>query len=113
MMCSLRKEQLFLCKVSSGVSPAWLHEGKDYWNLYYLSKIHAILNETKESLRYLSEMEESSVLLYNREYIELSTLFSNIQNEPEFESIMKRYKAKNEAIRAQIKEMEERGNIDL
>jgi len=90
-----------------------LSDRKHFWDLYDLCMIHAILNEAKEALRYLSEIEEFYVLMNYQKYIESSIVFSNIRNTPEFRAIMERSKAKNEATRAQIKEMEKREGFDM
>jgi TolB-like protein/AraC-like DNA-binding protein/Flp pilus assembly protein TadD len=90
-----------------------LSDRKSYYDLFWLFWIYTILDEPKQALEYLIEMEKSFLLLNHLQYIKSSDLFQNIQNDQEFKVIMKRAEAENEAVRAQIMEMEELEGFDF
>jgi tetratricopeptide (TPR) repeat protein len=77
-----------------------------------LAAAYAILDENKKALGYLSELEKSGLIEF---YCTIRTFpgFDKLRGDPEFKSLLKRIEEKKEAIRAQAKEMEKRGEINL
>jgi TolB-like protein/Tfp pilus assembly protein PilF len=77
-----------------------------------LAAYYAILGENKKSMEYLSELENEGIFEYP---ITLKTFpgFDNLRKNPEFKTIVKRVEDEKATLRAQVKEMEKRGEIDL
>jgi TolB-like protein/class 3 adenylate cyclase/Tfp pilus assembly protein PilF len=83
------------------------------WRLYNLSAIYAIQNDKSASLKYLEDaFVRSNGRLYD-DQIEIDPIFENLWDDPEFLTIVKKAQDEKAAIRAQVREMEERGEIDL
>ena len=80
---------------------------------FWLSSIHAILNEKDKAIMYLSEYAKLGFETGWQDEIEIYPHFTNLWDDPEFKAIVKRAQEKKEAIRAQLREMEERGEIYL
>jgi tetratricopeptide (TPR) repeat protein len=83
------------------------------WQLLNLSAIYAIQNDKSASLKYLKETFD---LVGGRRYadqIEIDPIFENLWEDPEFKTIVKQAQDKKTAIRTLLREMEERGEIDL
>ena len=90
-----------------------LSGGKSYWDLYQLFEIHALLDEPKQALKYLAEMERSFLLMNSVKFINSSILYQNVRNDPKFKAIIQRAEAENEAVKAQIIEMEKQEGFDF
>jgi TolB-like protein/Tfp pilus assembly protein PilF len=86
---------------------------KIWWTCLFLSFIHAIQDEKGETLRYLSEAIDLGLMLGWHDFIEVHPIFENLWDDPEFKAIVKRAQDEKADIRAQVKEMEERGELDL
>jgi TolB-like protein/Tfp pilus assembly protein PilF len=77
-----------------------------------LAAAYAILDENKKALKYLSEIEKSGL-------IELPCTirtfpgFDKLRGDPEFKSILKRIEDKKDILRTQVKEMEQRGELNM
>jgi TolB-like protein/Tfp pilus assembly protein PilF len=81
--------------------------------LFLLSAINAIQNDKSASLKYL---EDAFVMSAGRRYddqIEIDPIFESLWEDPEFKTIVKQAQDKKAAIRAQMQEMIESGEIDL
>lgn len=71
----------------------------------------AMLGENEKALQYLSQLEKFGLLEYP---ITLKFPgFDNLRNDPEFKAIVKRIEDQRAAIRKKVREMEQRGEIDL
>jgi len=77
-----------------------------------LATIHAFRDEKEESLIYLSKAVDLG-LDWRLYYTPFDPSFKNLWNDPEFKAIIKRDQDKKAAVRAEIKKMEERGEINL
>jgi tetratricopeptide (TPR) repeat protein len=77
-----------------------------------LAAAYTIMDENKKALRYLSELEKSGLIEFP---ITIRTFpgFDKLRDDLEFKSILKRIEDKKGAFRAQVKKMEERGEINL
>ena len=78
-----------------------------------LAAAYAILDENDKCLEYLSQAEKLGFIRSYPYNIEIFPAFENLRDDPEFKAIVKRAKDKAAAIRAQVREMEERGELDL
>jgi TolB-like protein/Tfp pilus assembly protein PilF len=76
-----------------------------------LAAAWAMLDENKKALYYLSELEKTGLFEYPCTLG--SVPFDNLRNDPEFKAIVKRIGDNRSATRQKIREMEERGEIDL
>jgi len=88
----------------------------DKENFYYMGNLiplYAILEEKEKALYYLSEFEKTGFHLNIFDFIESSPVYENIRGDPEFKAIISRVYEKKAIMNAQIREMEERGEIDL
>ena len=84
-----------------------------FTNNLRLSYLHAILNENQEALKYLSQAVDDGTMHAFDYFVELNPIFAELRNDPEFQAVVKRIQDKKAAIRAQIREMEERGELNL
>jgi len=79
----------------------------------YLAAIHALLDEKEEAFMFLSDAVEIGLSPSWHDYLEINPLFAKLHNDPEFKAIVKRAKEEKAALRAQVREMIESGEIDL
>jgi TolB-like protein/class 3 adenylate cyclase/Tfp pilus assembly protein PilF len=79
----------------------------------YLAAANAILGENEEALRYLSESEKFGFYSGYLDLILIHPAFENLKDIPEFKALVERAQDEKTTIRAQIKEMEENGNLVL
>ena len=79
---------------------------------YRLVAAYAMIGDNKKALGYLSELEKLGFFEYP---VVLNTFpgFDNLRSDPEFKAILNRIEDKKASLRAQVKEMELRGEIDL
>ncbi len=79
---------------------------------YRLVAAYAMIGDYKKALGYLSELEKLGFFEYP---VVLNTFpgFDNLRSDPEFKAILNRIEDKKASLRAQVKEMELRGVIDL
>jgi len=78
--------------------------------IYNLPHIYACMDEKEKTLNALRERREKAGFI---EVTENNPLFENLWDNPEFKEIIKTVKEEKAEIRAQIKELEERGEINL
>jgi TolB-like protein/Flp pilus assembly protein TadD len=78
---------------------------------YDLAGVYAFLGNREEAYRWLREYEKLGFSSGIQEYIKVDPLFDNLRNDEEFKEIVKRANDKAAEIRAEIREMEERGEI--
>ena len=93
-----------------------LNKNANFSTYSNLARIHAIMGENDEALKYLSEaakymFEFGSWGWYD--YIEIDPTFENLRNDPKFQAIVKQAQDEHAVIRAQVQEIMERDNIDL
>ena len=71
-----------------------------------------MIGDYKKAVGYLSELEKLGFFEYP---VVLNTFpgFDNLRSDPEFKAILNRIEDKKASLRAQVKEMELRGEIDL
>jgi tetratricopeptide (TPR) repeat protein len=79
---------------------------------FRLAAAYALLDKQKIAIRYLSELFETGVWEYP---FKLSTFtgFDNLRSDPEFKALFKRIEDEKASFRAQVNEMERRGEINL
>lgn len=77
-----------------------------------LAACYALLDERTKALKCLSEVERTGP---NEYYMPIGIFpgFDKLRSDPEFQVIFKRIEDKKASLRAQVKEMERRGEIDL
>lgn len=79
-----------------------------------LAAAYAMLDEKMKALKYLSEVEAERSGFFEWPYrIRTFPVFDKLQSDPEFKAILKRIEDEKATIRYQIKEMEQRGEIDM
>ena len=80
--------------------------------IYNLAAAYALIGDNKKALEYLSELEKLGLFEYP---VVLNSFpgFDDLRNDPEFKTIVKRIEDGKASLRAQVKEMELRGEIDL
>jgi TolB-like protein/tetratricopeptide (TPR) repeat protein len=82
-------------------------------NYALLSKIYAFRGDRNEALIYLTEYANLGFSKGYHDFILIDPFFESLRDDPEFKTIVKKAQEEKAAIRAQIREMEERGEIDL
>ena len=78
-----------------------------------LAAAYAIRSENEIALKYLKELEKIGFGYGWTDYIEYYPPFENLKLEPEFKAIIRKSQEEKATYRAQVQEMEERGEIDL
>ena len=86
---------------------------ENMWTYLNLSSIHAILDEKEKALEYLAKAVDLRLMWGWHDYLEINPLFENLHDDPEFKAIVKRAQDEKAAIRAQVQEMVDNGEIDL
>jgi len=87
--------------------------GEIWYNTFNLSHIYAMLGEKERGLIYLEKAIDIGMLGGWQDILEVHTVYQNLWDESEFKELVKRAKAEKAALRARIREMEERGEINL
>lgn len=74
--------------------------------------VYAIIDKDKEALTMLTDLQKSGIFEI---YFTLRSFpgFDNLRNNPEFKAIVKRIDDEKAAIRAQVRDMEQRGELHL
>ena len=78
-----------------------------------LSGIYAFQGDKIEALRYLAEYAEKGFTLGMHDFILIDPFFESIRDDPKFKAIVKQAQDEKAALRAQVREMEERGELTL
>ena len=86
--------------------------GKSYV-CYDLASIYAFLGQKEEAYQMLRAYAELGFNFGLEKYITIDPIFESLRDDPEFKAIVKRAQEEKTSIRAQIREMEERGELDL
>jgi TolB-like protein len=87
---------------------------KGHYPLIAMPSIYALLDDKKKAISYLSEIIEQEYVVGGiQDELKNSPLYENLWGDPEFEALVKRMQEDKAAIRAQIREMEKRGEINL
>ncbi len=68
--------------------------------------ICSVLNEKKDALKYLLELERSFVMIGPWVHLGSTVLLDNIREEPEFKDIMLRVERKKQEFKAQFVDLE-------
>ena len=71
-----------------------------------LLNIYAILDEKEKALKCLSQFEKTGYHFNTFDFIEVSPVYENIRDNPEFKAIIRRVHEKKAAMKAQIRRME-------
>ncbi|MFC2124723.1 adenylate/guanylate cyclase domain-containing protein [Bacteroidota bacterium] len=90
-----------------------LRENNTWANYYFLSATLSLKGEKEEALQYLTKAVEVGLGNGYHDYILIDPTFENLHDDPEFKAIVKRAQDEKAAIRAQVQEMIESGEIDL
>jgi len=87
-----------------------LKENKeDFYNIGNLIPLYAILDEKEKALKYLSEFEKTGFHFNIFDFIEISPVYENIRDDPEYKVIIRHVQHKKATLKAQIREMEKDG----
>ena len=79
----------------------------------HLSRIYAFNGNRVEALKYLAEYANLGFRFGWHDFLLIDPFFESLWDDPEFKSIMKQAQDEKAALRAQVREMEERGELDL
>jgi TolB-like protein/Tfp pilus assembly protein PilF len=111
-----KKEALSILNNSIKLDENSLKGNLSRWSPYIsnlrLAAAHAILDENKKALKYLSELEKSG---HPQQFYTINTFpgFDKLRNDPEFKAIVKRIEDQRAAVRQMVREMEQRGDLHL
>jgi tetratricopeptide (TPR) repeat protein len=75
-----------------------------------LAAAYALLDDNKKALQYLSELDKTGFSVWP---IRIMPGFDNLRSDPEFKAIDKRIEDQRTALRAKVREMEQRGEINF
>ena len=79
----------------------------------YLARIYAFQGKRKEAIKYLAEYARSGFPFGWHDFILIDPYFEKLRDDPEFKAIVQQVQDEKAALRAQVREMEEQGEIDL
>ena len=89
-----------------------IEEGRSTGNIH-LARIYAYLGDRESAIKYLKEYAKTKFQKGWHDFILIDPMFESLRDDPEFIAIVKKDQDEKAAIRAQIREMEERGELDL
>jgi len=75
--------------------------------------MHAFQGNEKEAFRYLTAYSNRGFNWGWDDFILIDPFFESLREDPEFKSIVKQAKEEKAALRAQVRDMEQRGELDL
>jgi tetratricopeptide (TPR) repeat protein len=83
-------------------------------NGYYdLAKIYAFQGNKKLALKYLAEYAKRGFTRGLHDFILIDPFFESLRDDPDFQAIAKQAQEEKAAMRAQVRDMEKRGELDL
>jgi tetratricopeptide (TPR) repeat protein len=80
---------------------------------YILARIYAFQGDRKEALKYLAEVASYGFTNGWHDFILLDPILKSLRDDPDFKAIVKQAQEKKATLRMQVREMEERGELDL
>jgi hypothetical protein len=83
------------------------------YQYYELAAIYAFQGDRKKGLKYLAEFAKRGFYNGWYDFILINPFFENLWDDPDFQAIVKQAQEEKAALRAQVREMEERGELDL
>jgi len=86
---------------------------RNYERHIHLSRIYAFQGNRVDALKHLSEYAKIGFANGWHDYILIDPFFESLRDDPEFQSIVKQEQEEKAALRAQVREMEERGELTL
>ena len=109
-----RKQEAYRILKSAQLSLQNKLKDDESWEVNFcLSQIHAMLDEKEKALDYLSKAADLGFRWGWQDVLVNYPPFKNLINDPEFKAIVKRAQEEKAAIRAQVREFEERGELDI
>ncbi len=81
--------------------------------LLHLSRIHAFQGNKNEAIKYLTEYAKKGFDGGWHDFILIDPFFESLWDNPQFKAIVKQAQEEKAALRAQVREMEERGELTL
>jgi tetratricopeptide (TPR) repeat protein len=111
-----KKEALTVLNNVIKVYEKLLNSNRESWEIstfnLRLAAAYALLNENSKALKCLSEVESKGP---DEKFFSIKSFpgFDKLRSNPEFQAILKRIEDKKVSLRAQVKEMELHGEIDL
>jgi len=87
--------------------------GRRTYAVIWLSAIHAVMIDKENSLKYLAEAIDKDLFISLMDFAQSCPLYENVWEDPDFNDLVKRAQDKKAAIRDQVLEMVQRGEINL
>jgi len=78
-----------------------------------LARIFAFRGEKKEALVYLKKYAEKGFIYGQHDFIMIDPFFESLRDDPEFKAIVRQAQEEKATLRAQVREMEARGELNL
>ena len=85
-------------------------DGNTYLNL---ARIFAFRGEKTEALVYLEKYAKKGFAIGQHDFIVIDPFFESLRDHPEFKAIVKQAQEEKAALREQVRQMEERGELTL
>jgi TolB-like protein/class 3 adenylate cyclase/Tfp pilus assembly protein PilF len=82
-------------------------------NYHLLAQIYALQGDREKALNNLAQYAKHGFRYGNHDFILIDPLFERLRDDPEFVAIVKQAQGEKATLRAQVREMEERGELDL
>jgi tetratricopeptide (TPR) repeat protein len=78
-----------------------------------LSRIFAFQGDRVKAIKYLTDYANKGFRFGQQDFILIDPFFESLRDDPEFKAIVKSAQEERAALREQVREMEERGELDL
>jgi TolB-like protein/TPR repeat protein len=85
----------------------------NWFRCYCMASVQSQLENKEEALQYLSKAVEIGLKNGSHDLLVIDPTFENLWDDPRFKAIVKRAQDEKAAIRAQVQEMVDKGEIDL
>jgi len=79
----------------------------------HLSRIYAFQGDKKLALKYLAEYAKRGFTWGWHDFILIDPFFESLRGDPEFKAIVKQAQEEKAALREQVRDLEERGELNL
>jgi hypothetical protein len=110
-------KKIFTEQIEILESASDLERSNIFWDprnsLLHLSRMHAFMGDRKEALKYLAEYAKLGFTWGSHDFLLIDPFFESLRNDPEFKAIIKQAQDEKAALRVQVREMEERGELTL
>jgi TolB-like protein/AraC-like DNA-binding protein len=90
-----------------------LTDDSPWFHYHNLASAKCLLEEKEDALHYLSKAVDIGLQIGTHDFLEIDPTFETLRDDTEFKAIVQRAQEKKAELRAQVRELLEKGEIDL